>query len=46
MVLQRLLTVFYGENVLIKHKENCLSNNDKQSEILEKGIIEFENYFK
>ena len=32
--------------MLIKHKENCLSINGKQSVKLEKGIIEFENYFK
>ena len=32
--------------MLIKHKENCLSINGKQLEILEKEIIEFENYFK
>ena len=32
--------------MLIKHKENYLSINGKQSVILEKGIIEFENYFK
>ena len=32
--------------MLIKHKENCFSINDKQSVKLEKGIIEFENYFK
>ena len=32
--------------MLIKHKENCLSINDKQSVKLEKGIIKFENYFK
>ena len=32
--------------MLIKQKENCLSLNGKQSVILEKGIIEFENYFK
>ena len=32
--------------VLIKHKENCLSINGKQSVKLQKGIIEFENYFK
>ena len=32
--------------MLIKHKENFLSINGKQSVILEKGIIEFENYFK
>ena len=36
--------VVYSESVLIKHKENCLSINGKQSVILEKGI--FENYFK
>ena len=32
--------------MLIKHKENCLSINGKQSVKLEKGIIEFENHFK
>ena len=32
--------------MLIKHKENCLSINGKKSVILEKGIIELENYFK
>ena len=32
--------------MLIKHRENCLSINGKQSVILEKGIIKFENYFK
>ena len=37
---------FSRESVLIKHKENCVSINGKQSVILEKGIIEFENYFK
>ena len=35
-----------SENVLIKHKENCLSINGKQSVKLEKETIEFENYFK
>ena len=35
-----------SENVLIKHKENCLSINSKQSIKLEEGIIKFENYFK
>ena len=30
----------------IKHKENCLSINGKQLVKLEKGIINFENYFK
>ena len=35
-----------SESVLIKHKEDCLSINGKQSLNLEKGIIESENYFK
>ena len=35
-----------SENVLIKHKENCLSIISKQSVKLEKGIIQFANYFK
>ena len=40
------LQCFSSGNVLIKHKENCLSINGKQSVKLEKGIIKFENYFK
>ena len=32
--------------MLIKHKENCLRINDKQSAKLEKRRIEFENHFK
>ena len=40
------LQCFSSENVLTKHKEDCLSVNDKQSVKLEKRIIEFENYFK
>ena len=40
------LQCFSSENVLIKHKEDCLSINGKQSVNLEKGIIEFESYFK
>ena len=40
------LQCFSSENVLIKHKENCLRINGKQSVKLEKGIIKFENYFK
>ena len=31
---------------MIKHKENRLSINGKQSVKLEKGIFEFENYFE
>ena len=40
------LQCFSSENVLIKHKEDCLSINGKQSVKLEKGIIEFKNHFK
>ena len=40
------LQCFRSENVLIKHKENCLSINGKQPVKLEEGIIKFENYFK
>ena len=40
------LQCFSSENVLTKHKEDCLSINGKQSVKLEKGIIEFENYSK
>ena len=40
------LQCFSSKSVLIKHKEDCLSINGKQSVNLEKGIIEFENYFK
>ena len=40
------LQCFSSKSVLIKHKENCLRINGKQSVKLEKGIIEFENYFK
>ena len=32
--------------VLIKHRENCLSINGKQSVKLEERTIKFENYFK
>ena len=40
------LQCFSRKNALIKHKENCLNINGKQSVKLEKGIIEFKNYFK
>ena len=40
------LQCFSSDNMLIKHKENCLSITGKQSVKLEKGIIEFQNYFK
>ena len=40
------LQCFSSENALIKHKENCLSINSKQSAKLEKGIIEFKIYFE
>ena len=35
-----------SENVLIKHKKDCLSINGQQSINLEKETIEFKNYFK
>ena len=35
-----------SESVLIKHKENCLNVNGKQSVKPEKRIIEFKNHFK
>ena len=41
-----LLQSFSKESVLIKHKENCLSINGKQSVKLEKGIIKFEDHLK
>ena len=40
------LQCFSGENVLIKHKEDCLIINYIQSVDLEKGTIEFKNYFE
>ena len=40
------LQCFSSESVLIKHKEDCLSINGKQSVKLEEGTIEFENYLK
>ena len=40
------LQCFSSENVLTKHKEDCLSINGQQSVRLEEGIIEFENYSK
>ena len=39
------LQCFSSESVLIKHKENCLSINGKQSVKLEKRIIEFKYQF-
>ena len=40
------LQCFRSENVLIKHKEDCLRINGQLSINLEKGTIEFKNYFK
>ena len=40
------LQCFSSENILIKHKENCLKINSKLSVKLQEGIIKFENYFK
>ena len=40
------LRCFSSENVLIKHKEDCLSIDGVQSVDVEEGIIKFENYSK
>ena len=40
------LQCFSSENVLTKHKEDCLSINGKQSVKLEEEIIEFEEIIK
>ena len=40
------LQCFSSENVLIKHKKDCLSISSQQSINLEKGTIEFKNYLK
>ena len=40
------LQCFSSKNVLTKHKAACLSINGAQSVRLEKGTIQFKNYFK
>ena len=40
------LQCFSSKNVLIKHKEDCLSINEMQSVDVEERIIKFENYSK
>ena len=40
------LQCFSSENVLIKHKKDCLSLNGVQSVKVEEGTIESEIYFK
>ena len=40
------LHCFNSKNVLTEHKEVCLSINGTRSVKLEKGTIEFKNYFK
>ena len=40
------LQCFSSKNVLTKHKETCLSISVLQSVRLEKGAIEFKNYFR
>ena len=40
------LQCFSSENVLIKHREDCLSINGQQFVDVEKGAIEFKNYSK
>ena len=40
------LQCFSSEEVLIEHKEDCLTINGRQNVELEKGFISFKNYFK
>ena len=40
------LQCFSSKNLLTRQKEDCLSINGTQSVRLEKGTIEFKNYFK
>ena len=40
------LQSFSSENVLIKHKQDCLSINGVQSIDVKEGIVKFENYSK
>ena len=42
----RCLQCFSSENILVKHKENCLIINVKQRVKLNEGTINFLNYFK
>ena len=44
MVLYAFLQHFSSENVLDKHKENCLIINGEQRVELNKGFISFKNY--
>ena len=40
------LQCFSSENMLTKHKQDCLNINSEQSVKLEEGIIKVENYSK
>ena len=42
----RCLQCFSSENILVKHKENCLIINGKQRVKLSEAAIKFLNYFK
>ena len=44
--LKSCLQCFSSKNVLTEHKEVCLNINGAQSVRLEKGTVEFKNYFK
>ena len=44
--IKSCLQCFSRKNVLTEHNEVCLSINGAQSVRLEKGTIEFKNYFK
>ena len=45
-VCKNCLQCFSSENILSKHKEDCLVINGKQSVKLESGFISFKNYSK
>ena len=45
-ICKSCLQCFSSENMLTEHKEICLSINGAKSVRLEKGTIEFKNYFK
>ena len=45
-ICKSCLHCFISKNVLTEHKKVCLSINGAQSVRLQKGTIQFKNYFK
>ena len=45
-IFKSCLQCFSSKNMLTKHKEVCLNITGAQSVRLEKGTIEFKNYFR